>query len=344
MMMPSRRRRSAFVFGVAIAALAGCAVPSGQTGPQSPTPNSPTSAQSLFLAFLHRMKQAPPRPVRSASWMGPEAKKQNLLYLSNGGAGDVLIYSYPAGKKVGALTHLHDPAGVCSDTAGDVWVVNSASFTIVEYAHGATQSEATLSDAGSSNPLGCSVDPATGNLAVTNLGTASGGGNLSIYTGAKGSAKQYQDSDLTYPYFCGYDDEGNLFVDGLSSSYGFILAELPSGGGKLQTIGLNGSVDFPGGVAWDGSYVAIGDQYYQGEHTSAIYQVSVSGSAGTVEGTTKLTSSCDALQFVVQGGTVVAPDNCSSSASFYHYPAGGGPTKTITGYTYPVAAAVSVAQ
>jgi hypothetical protein len=342
-MMTLRGRRCALVFGAVIAVLAGCAVPSGQT-PQSSIQNNRSSAQSLFLAFLDRMKEAPTRPDRRASWMAPEAKKQRLLYLSDGGADEVLIYSYPAGKKVGALTQLRDPAGVCSDAAGDVWVVNSASFTIVEYAHGATKSEATLSDAGASNPLGCSVDPTTGNLAVTNLGASTGGGDLAIYTGAKGSAKKYQDSDLTYPYFCGYDDQGNLFVDGLNSSYGFVFAELPSGSGKLQTIGLNGTVDFPGGVQWDGSYVAIGDQYYQGKHTSAIDQVSVSGSAGTVEGTTTLTSSCNVLQFAIAGSTVVAPDVCSSDARYYHYPAGGSSTKTLTGLTYPVAAAVSLPQ
>jgi hypothetical protein len=343
-MMALSDRLRALVFGVAVAVLAGCAVPSGQTAPQNPVANSRPSAQSLLVSFLRRMNQAPTRLDHRASWMAPDSKTQNLLYLSDGGADKVLVYSYPAGKKVGALTQLQDPAGVCSDTAGDIWVVNSASFTIVEFSHGGTKSKATLSDAGTQNPLGCSVDPATGNLAVTNLGAASGGGSLSIYTGAKGSAKKFQDSDLTYFYFCGYDDEANLFVDGLNSSYGFVLAELPSGSGKLQTISLTGTVDFPGGVQWDGSDVAVGDQYYQGKHTSAIYQISVSGSAGTVEGTTTLTGSCDALQFAIQGSTVVAPDDCTSTAKYYLYPAGGSPTKTISGLTYPVAAAVSAAQ
>jgi hypothetical protein len=344
MMLPLSRRLCACAFGASVTLLAGCAVPSAQVGPQSSIQNSRPGAQALFLAFLHKMQRAPIHHNRRASWMAPESKKQSLLYLSDGGADEVRIYSYPAGKKVGALTQVQDPAGVCSDAAGDVWVVNSASFTIAEYAHGATKSEATLSDAGSGSPLGCSVDPTTGNLAVTNLGTPSGGGNLSIYTGAKGSAQKFQDSDLTYFYFCAYDDEGNLFVDGLNSSYGFVLAELPTGSGKLQTISLNGTIDFPGGVAWDGSYVAVGDQYYQGMHTSAIYQVSVSGSAGTVEGTTTLTDACDVLQFAIATKTVVAPDDCSSSAGYYDYPAGGSPTKTVSGLTYPVAATLSLAQ
>jgi hypothetical protein len=343
-MLPLPRRLCAFAFGASATLLAGCAVPSAQIGPQSSIKNSRPGAQALLLAFLHRMERAPIHHDRRVSWMTPEAKKQSLLYLSDGGADEVRVYSYPGGKRAGALTQVQDPAGVCSDAAGDVWVVNSASFTIAEYAHGATKSEATLSDVGAGNPLGCSVDPTTGNLAVTNLGSAGIGGNLSIYTGAKGSAKKFQDSDLTYFYFCAYDDGGNLFVDGLNSSYGFVLAELPAGSGKLQAISLNGTIDFPGGVAWDGSYVAVGDQYYQGEHTSAIYQLSVSGSAGTVEGTTTLTGTCDVLQFAIATKTVVAPDDCSSSAGYYNYPAGGSPTKTVSGLTYPVAATVSLAQ
>ncbi len=341
--MPLGRRLYVLAFGAASALLAACAVPPAQLGPQSAIANDRTSGQSRFLAFLHRLERPPIHPDPRASWMAPASKKQNLLYLSDGGADEVRVYTFPGGKRAGALTQVQDPAGVCSDAAGDVWVVNSASFTIAEYAHGATKPEATLSDA-SANALGCSVDPTTGNLAVANLGTAGGGGNLSIYTGAKGNAQKFQDSDLIYFYFCAYDDEGNLFVDGLSSSYGFVLAELPSGSGKLQTISLNATIDFPGGVAWDGSYVAVGDQYYKGGHKSAIYQLSVSGSAGTVKGTTTLTDTCDVLQFAIATERVVAPDDCFSSAGYYDYPAGGSPTKTVSGLTYPVAAALSLAQ
>ncbi|MGA7201282.1 MAG: hypothetical protein WBX26_05585 [Candidatus Cybelea sp.] len=324
---------------------AGCSVPAGQ----SPAPfvqSSRSQAQAQLFSFLHRMKRAPSRRDRRASWMAPAAKSQTLLYVSDGGADEVLIYSYHAGKMVGKLTHLQDPAGVCSDPTGNVWVVNSASLTILQYAHGATKSKATLDDSGSANPLGCSVDPRTGDLAVTNLGTASGGGNLAIYTAAQGSATTYTDPDLMYVYFCGYDDRGNLFVDGLDGTYQFVLAELPSGGETLQTIGLSGSVGFPGGVAWDGKYIAIGDQYYQNKHTAAIFQYSVSGSAGTLVGTTVLSATCDALQFAIpkdgqQRTTVVVPDACLNSAAFYDYPAGGSPSITFSGFEYPVAAAVS---
>src|SRR6202034_3377504 len=72
-------------------------------------------------------------------------------------------------------------------------------------------------------------------------------------------------------YFCGYDDEGNLFVDGLSApgTGHFALAELPKGGSALKTITPNQYIGWPGGVQWDGKHVAIGDQI-----TPVIYQFS----------------------------------------------------------------------
>jgi hypothetical protein len=339
-----------FVLLVIAIAFAGCSGSAGQSLAPIGVQSNRSHAEAQLFSFLHRMKRAPSRRDRRASWMAPAAKSQTLLYVSDGGADAVLIYSYHAGKVVGKLTHLQDPAGVCSDPTGNVWVVNSASLTILQYAHGATKSKATLDDSGSANPLGCSVDPRTGNLAVTNLGTASGGGNLAIYTSAQGSATTYTDPDLMYVYFCGYDLSGNLFVDGLDGTYHFVLAELPSGGATLQTISLGGNVGFPGGVAWDGKYVAIGDQYYQSKHAAAIFQYSVSGSAGTLEGKTVLSGTCDALQFAIpkdggkrdqQRNTVVVPDACSNSAAFYDYPAGGSPGITFSGFQYPVAAAVS---
>jgi hypothetical protein len=348
--MLSRRVRFAFVFGTAALLLVGCVAPSDQSSSLGSAQSSRSNAQSLLFSFLQRMERPPARANRRATWIAPEAKGRDLLYLSDGGAHEVVVYSYPGGKLVGMLTSLKDPAGACSDAHGNVWIVDSASFEIVEFAHGGKKAEARLSDSGEANPLGCSVDPTTGNLAVTNIGTASGGGGFSIYAGAKGNAKHYQDSDLTYAYFCGYDNEGNLFIDGLDSAYSFVLVELPSGSEKPQKISLSGKVAFPGGVAWDGEYIAIGDQYYQGKRTSAIFQYSVSGSVGTLEGTTTLTDSCDSLQFAISGGrqkknqrgnAVAVPDACSSSAAFYDYPAGGSPTETLSGLQYPVAAAVS---
>jgi hypothetical protein len=284
----------------------------------------------------------PKHPDRGPSWIAPAVAKE-MLYVSNDGTDSVYIYQYPQGRRIGKLTGLQGPSGVCTNSSGDVWVVEGAISQLVEYAHGGTKRIADRADTGAGDLLGCSVDPKTGNLAVADLGDSSGPGNVAIFADAKGTPKKYKASNLAAAYFCAYDDSGNLFIDGVNASGAFQFLELPSGSTKLVTITLNQSVGFPGGVAWDGKYVAIGDQEYQNGHSSAIYQVSVSGSSGTVTGTTKLGGSCDVLQFGIYSGTVAAPDDCDNDLSLYDYPAGGSPTLTVAGLEYPVAAVVSVA-
>jgi hypothetical protein len=72
-----------------------------------------------------------------------------------------------------------------------------------------------------------------------------------------------------------------------------------------------------------------------------IYQFTISQSYGTKVGSTPLTGSSDVNQFWKQGKTVVGPDEVTSDVYFFNYPAGGSPTKTITGLRFPTGATVS---
>ena len=86
-------------------------------------------------------------PARS--WMLPEAKSDDLLYLSDRGnnsrlGSDVLVYSYPKAKLVGTLIGFASPAGMCTDGNGNVWISNFDGGTIVEYVHGGTEPISTL--------------------------------------------------------------------------------------------------------------------------------------------------------------------------------------------------------
>jgi DNA-binding beta-propeller fold protein YncE len=266
---------------------------------------------------------------RAPSWISPDAKKKQLLYVSSVLTDDVYVYTLPGGKLSGTLTAFQLPYGLCSDEKGNVWIVNDGNAEVVEYAHGGTSPIATLSDPGV-YPYGCSVDPTTGNLAVTNAyTTGSGAGGVSIYAGAKGAPKTYQDPAIFYFRFCGYDDKGNLFVDGWNSSETQVeLAELHKGKTSFKSIALNESIENPGGVQWDGKYIAVGDV-----DKSVIYQIS----GDSVVGTTTLTGANFVNQFWVAPGTkdhpqgtkVVAPSQDGGAAGIYAYPAGGEPAKTI---------------
>jgi hypothetical protein len=311
--------RYAFGFGTIVAVLCGC------NGGGPPALGLPRSTQNV--------------PDLRRSWMVPDAKKHNLLYLSDEGADDVYVYSWPGLKLKGTLTGFDAPNGECADNAGDVFVANEDKSQILEYAHGGTSPIKTLSDSGQ-YPVGCSVDPTTGSLAVTNIDTPKGGqGNVAIYPDARGTPTTYTDPAFYYYFFCGYDAHGNLFVDGTDNGSTFEFAELPSGAGSFKTITLDQAIDFPGGVQWDGQHVAIGDQ-----EQPYIYEFAISGNSGTKVGSTPLYETNDVSQFWIAGGRVVAPDFLNNEVQIFKYPAGGSPLKAIPNITTPIGSTLSKAQ
>ena len=165
-------------------------------------------------------------PNHSRSWMAPDAKAKDLLYVTNAGYDEVLVYSYPQYKLVGTLTGFYFvPDGVCTDKKGNVWIVNNSAQENVEYKHGGTSQIASLSDPGY-YPTICSVDPTTGNLAVANketIGSSPQQGNVAIYAHAKGTPKLYADSEL---FKCG---SAATTIRATSSSTALRATPSPSG-------------------------------------------------------------------------------------------------------------------
>ncbi len=287
---------------------------------------------ALGASFLLAGCSAGPGPTGKGGWIAPSAKdrswiapdaKKALLYVSSALTDDVYVYSYRDQKLVGTLTGFKLPYGLCADAAGDVWIVDDGAQQIVEYKHGGTSPIATLGDPGE-YPEGCSVDPTTGDLAVTNFYSASGSGSVSIYAHASGEPTTYSDPSITNFRFCGYDDKGNLFADGANNSSQFAFAELRKGSSGLTNITLQQKIEWPGGVQWDGKYVAVGDT-----DAGIIYRIKVAGDK--VKGSTSLAGSDYVNQFWIAGKVVVAPSqDGNAGVGFYAYPAGGSPTKTIS--------------
>lgn len=119
------------------------------------------------------------------------SRASDLLYISDDGTDDVYAYSYPHIELKGPLTGFVRPHGECVDNAGEVFIADNGASNIIEYAHGGTSPIAVLSDPGYV-PSACSVDPTSGNLAVTNVETPSGGqGTVVIYKHATGRPKAY---------------------------------------------------------------------------------------------------------------------------------------------------------
>jgi hypothetical protein len=235
--MPSAR--SALSIAAVVAFLAGCA------GSQPPIGAPGTMPQTSAIAT---------HADRSGSWMRSEAQSENLLYVSD--ASYVTVYSYPQGKLVGVLTGFESAVGECVDNKGDVFITNpSVTYSVypdvVEYAHGGSQPIATLATT-HLYPVGCSVDPTTGNLAVSG-GDSDGAGIVNIFQGAQGKPVLFQVPQMVLTQFCGYDDQGDLFVNGLKHfSGGAAFAELPKGDQNFVSIKLNAVYDWQSGVQWYG--------------------------------------------------------------------------------------------
>ena len=182
---------------------------------------------------------------------------------------------------------------------------SSRSSTIYEYAHGGTSPIATLSDPDFA--WGCAVDPLTGNLAV------SGGISVAIYQHASGAPTIYSNSEFHF-FYCGYDDRGNLYLS--SNDYRYAdraqLVRLASGSNQFEQVDLSRKV-YTGqvlpSVQWDGNHMTISSDI--GREPISIYRLRISGSAGTVVGTTTIRSQKNVYsgQMWIQGSTFLGAGN-----------------------------------
>ncbi len=337
--------RSSVYAAAAAALLAGCNAgnsPSAR-GAMPPAARGTTQAARLIAMATPLGTIAARRLNRRKSWILPDAGKQWLLYVSDGATGTIDIYNYrvKAGKLYGQITGLSFPYGQCVDRTGNVYVVDNETAKIYEYAHGGTTPIATAGD-DYGDPIGCSIDPSTGNVAVANFSGlgSSGAGSLDVFAGGLGGGQtEYTDPSLFRQWPPAYDPNGNLFVQGVDYSGADAFAELPAGSSTFTLLsGL--SVGFPGSVGWDGTYLTATDQDYQFGYTTAIYRVTVSGSSVTIVRKTQLTDDCYpnydwmvAVQPFVGGTTrkqnaVVAGNlNCPNREGFFNYADGGNPKR-----------------
>jgi hypothetical protein len=236
-------RSNSFTVALAAALLAGCAVPT----------SLPQGTTTLPGVGTHG------RLSRGAS-----VAKQDLLYVANSN-GEVTIYRYWLHSVVGVLTTLTQPMGECVDAKSNVYITDYAAKKIVEFAHGATKSTKSFDDSPDS-PYMCSVDRASGNLAVANYNPGSTQGDIAIWSNGTGSPKRYSDP-LVYTFQdCAYDGGGDLLVSNGIPAYNksVYFAWLPKNGSKLIDIKVPGpnpswvwrAVE---GIQWDGKYFVIDD-------------------------------------------------------------------------------------
>lgn len=268
------------------------------------------------------------------------AKSGALLYLSDLQRNEVLVYTYPQNRQVAVLKNFGTPRSECSDAKGNVWIADTEGEDVVEYAHGGTAPIVALNVNGP--PTGCSVDPVTGNLAVSG---GVGGVVVSIFRPTKhgwSSPRRLLDTAMDTPAFCAYDGAGNLFIDGRdhAKSDAFLFYELPRGAQSFVHVKLGQTIKLPGQVQWDGSNVAVADA---GVSPTPVYRFKISGRNGRLTGTTRLRASRIVRQFWIDGGTLIGPNPAGHDAGLWNYPSGGWPAHKISNVNV-YGATVSAAQ
>ncbi|MGB8150912.1 MAG: hypothetical protein WCE97_06925 [Candidatus Cybelea sp.] len=309
-------------FGISVAALlAGCGGAS-QLGSNQIQLGAPQTRANP--ALIDRAAAA--HVATGRSWMASNLTKKDLLYVSNFYSSDTLVFTYPSGKLVGTLTG-GGTVACASASSGDWWA--SGNDEMLEYAHGGKSPIKTLTGASGA----CAVDPTTGDLAVLN----NNGDDIIIYPGGSGSGTAYC-TGIGSAYFDGYDDRGDLFIDGVTQGNTYGLVELPKGGSTCESITLSQKLEFPGAIQWFDKYLAVGDQ-----EAGAIYHFAIHGTTAKEIGTTELGGSSDVVQFYIQKPYVAGADAGNEDVELWKYPAGGPIFKTLQGsFDLPIGLIVSV--
>jgi hypothetical protein len=323
--------RLSFALGALLASLSACG---GGGMPVSTQALTPAQATARGLVPLH----VPAIANRRGSWMAKGAARSTLLYVSGEATNSVYVYSYPKATLVGTLTGFNAPSGECTGKNGDVYILNGGGNTVDVYAHGGTTPIETLDLPGYPG-LSCSVDSKTGAFAVGSFyddSCTECAGDIVIFPKGSNTPITYQPTGIiAEPPGCAYDNHGDLFCDAYSDKDSkFLLFELPKHGKNLIPISVDSSTLKSGPMQWDGEYLAIGSGA-----AGTIYQIALSGSMGTVEGTTTLNNTDWVWQSWItgakkgqQGTRIIAPTYLSSIAyaGYWNYPAGGTATKMIS--------------
>jgi hypothetical protein len=272
------------------------------------------------------------------------ATSGDLLYVANQGATNgVTILTYPQGKYVTTITGIGGPTGICSDASGNVWVSaydsTTRKFHLYKFAHGGTTPIETLPVPGGA--LGCTIDPATGDLA-TWTAFAGSAGEVDVFPGARQGKPIVYDTRFE-PVAGTYDNHGNIFADGVVNSGDFIFEEKLKGSQNFTIVRLDKPAINAGSVQWDGKYVVVGEGYLS--DGPVLYRVRVSGSRGKVVQSVALQRLAAPVRFWIADSDVVASQrrNAVRQIGLYAYPAGGKRLDVFSGFHNPTGMTVSVA-
>jgi hypothetical protein len=217
---------------------------------------------------------------------------------------------------------------MCVDAGNNVYITNHEGFSVFKYAAGASQPSATYL-LGQQLPVGCSVDPTTGDLAVSSsIASKRQYGAVTICTSPTHCRNAQHPGSLANPGLISYTNSGDLYVNGFTA-LDFGMAYLAKGSSTWQQVNYSGYKGAPGGVQWDGSHLVMS---FQTEYPSLLHLCSVTGANVDCSGQqVELLGVQQIEQFFVLPNkkTVVAADVYNDKVDAWEYPAGGQPKHSI---------------
>jgi hypothetical protein len=322
---------TSYAFGVTAAAamMAGCSSngASSYNAPSGVTQYSVHYPRTIWINGMLITAAHPNFGVRNhlVPLTPDKQNKKKRLYQYEATPSELLEFDYP--KSDSPIGEVGSGAqGECTNVifgAGKktFWVTASGTDQVDEFNVGGSRPIKTLTTPSGDVPVGCGMDPATGNLVATIINT----GAVVVYSKASGSGTVSQ-SPLIEAFCAGYDQGSNLYVDGFNSEGTFGFVELKKGSSTWETLSTSNSVEFPGQVQFDGKYVTVNDQ-----EAHDIFGYTCKGTSCALKRTVSLTGSSDCDQTWIGNGVAFCPDAGNDDGAVYKYPAGGSPIATLTG-------------
>jgi DNA-binding beta-propeller fold protein YncE len=215
------------------------------------------------LGIRSPLTSADARPHRAAGrgWISPDARGKTLFFVSNLVQEAIEIFDAedPTGPApIGAITDgISDPAGVALSPDGTLFVANSGSNTVTEYARGQLTPSKTLS-VGLHFPNFIAVGP-HGELAVANIVRHP---YVSQFTPS--GTKPFRDLKCTtLPLGLAYDSAGNLYIaDDIGGTFGETrILRVAPGSDQCVDLGLTGFGVVQGLAVDSAGNIWIGDVY-----------------------------------------------------------------------------------
>jgi hypothetical protein len=351
-----------FMTTVALTMLSACSGGNSQMAPTLLAPESRAAAgsaqaevsQNDVINNLRNRRRtiASGQAVMRPSFFNANAKGKHLVFGADG-VSNVYIYlqNDKNQKMVGQISGLTYPAGLASDTGGDLYVAGND--TVPVYAPPYTGApKSTLNDPGYYSQA-VALSP-TGVVAVTNFCNApscsTGTGNVVFYAqNSTTPCATVADPNFATPLYDAFDEKGNLYITAISADGGHTIGEIKGNckAKKIALLATSNGIGAIGGIEVDkADRIAILGKGGSNYDVLDVYKAPKNGSLGNPLSVTEIVTPALPIDFAfsASGADVYTAEEESTGGllNSYDFPAGGSAENSITiGTGTPLGVAVT---